>query len=218
MSNVAEIDINEMMCREDEELYKLVNQWKATYHKYFVVTEGRGELADQIAALEGQIVRHTPTTFLGLVKVLQMGHMIMSARDADPDCYIVDGPATILYQGALIMTHRDGFPRFSARSAWCGDAGHRKPCAPFQSHGPSESLGKPPFRSCRRTGSGRIGGGRRKASTMSRRTRGFPPTRPLARRIACPISMGHYQRSLVLIAPAIDAVDHESGAIGRTER
>ncbi len=60
--------------------------------------------------------------------------------------------------------------------------------------------------------------GRRKASTMSRRTRGFPPTRPLARRIACPISMGHYQRSLVLIAPAIDAVDHESGAIGRTER
>ncbi len=32
---------------------------------------------------------------------------------------------------------------------------------------------------------------------MSRRTRGFPPTRPLARRIACPISMGHYQRDLV---------------------
>ena len=27
--------------------------------------------------------------------------------------------------------------------------------------------------------------------------RGFPPTRPLARRIARPISMGHYQRSLV---------------------
>ncbi len=26
------------------------------------------------------------------------------------------------------MTHRDGFPRFSARSAWRGDAGHRKPC------------------------------------------------------------------------------------------
>ncbi len=30
-----------------------------------------------------------------------------------------------LYQGALIMTHRDGFPRLSARSAWRGDAGHR---------------------------------------------------------------------------------------------
>ncbi len=28
---------------------------------------------------------------------------------------------------------------------------------------------------------------------------GFPPTRPLARRIACTISMGHYQRDLVLI-------------------
>ncbi len=39
--------------------------------------------------------------------------------------------------------------------------------------------------------------GRRQALTMSRRTRGFPPTRPLARRTACPISMGHYQRSLV---------------------
>ncbi len=36
------------------------------------------------------------------------------------------------------MTHRDGFPRLSARSAWRGDAGHRKPRAT-----PSESLGKP---------------------------------------------------------------------------
>jgi len=25
------------------------------------------------------------------------------------------------------MTHRDGFPRFSARSAWRGGAGHREP-------------------------------------------------------------------------------------------
>ncbi len=65
----------------------------------------------------------------------------------------------VLYQGALIMTHRDGFPRLSARSAWRGDAGHRKPCAPSQSYGPSESLGKPPFRSPGRTGSGRIGAG-----------------------------------------------------------
>ncbi len=81
------------------------------------------------------------------------------------------------------MTHRDGFPRFSARSAWRGDAGHRKPWAT-----PPESLGTPPFRS-----RGRTAGGRRKASTMSRIVRGFPPTR----RIACPISMGHYQRSLV---------------------
>ncbi len=32
---------------------------------------------------------------------------------------------------------------------------------------------------------------------MSRRTRGFPPARPLARRSACPISMGHYQRDVV---------------------
>ena len=40
------------------------------------------------------------------------------------------------------MTHRDGLPRFSARSAWRGDAGHREARAT-----PSESLGKPPFRS-----------------------------------------------------------------------
>ncbi len=93
------------------------------------------------------------------------------------------------------MTHRDGFPRLSASSAWRSDAGHRKPCAPSQSHGPSESLGKPPFRS-----RGRTAGGRRKASTMTRSTRGFPPTRPLARRIACAISMGHYQGPLVLWA------------------
>ena len=86
------------------------------------------------------------------------------------------------------MTHRDGYPRLSARSAWRGDAGHRKPCGT-----PSESLGKPPFRS-----RGRTAGGRRKASTMSRIARSFPATRPLARRIARAISMGHYQRSLVL--------------------
>ncbi len=41
--------------------------------------------------------------------------------------------------------------------------------------------------------------GRRKALPMSRRTRGFPPARPLARRIACPISMGHYQGPLALV-------------------
>ncbi len=81
------------------------------------------------------------------------------------------------------MTHRDGSPRFSARSAWRGDAGHRKPRAT-----PSESLGKPPFRS-----RGRSAGGRREALTMPRIACGPPP----ARRIARAISMGYYQRSLV---------------------
>ncbi len=57
------------------------------------------------------------------------------------------------------MTHRDGVPRLSARSAWRGDAGHRKPCAPSECHGQPESLGKPPFRPGGRTGSGRIGAG-----------------------------------------------------------
>ncbi len=42
------------------------------------------------------------------------------------------------------MTHRDGFPRLSARSAWRGDAGHRKARAPSQSYGQPESFGKPP--------------------------------------------------------------------------
>ncbi len=85
------------------------------------------------------------------------------------------------------MTHRDGFPRLSARSAWRGDAGHRKPRAPSESYGLPESLGKPPFRSRGRTGSGRRWG-RRKALTMPRIACGLPP----ARRIARTISMGHY--------------------------
>ncbi len=63
-------------------------------------------------------------------------------------------PFVCSYQGALILTHIDGLPRLSARSAWRSDAGHRKPCAPSQSYGQPESLGKPPFRSGRRTGSG----------------------------------------------------------------
>ena len=72
------------------------------------------------------------------------------------------------------MTHRDGFPRFSARSAWRGDAGHRKARAT-----PSESLGKPPFRS-----PGRTAGGCRKALPMSHIARGFPPTRRIAHAIS----------------------------------
>ncbi len=99
------------------------------------------------------------------------------------------------------MTHRDrsGDPsgQGAGRREAAGDAGHRKPRAPSQTHGQPESLGKPPSRSRGRTGSGRIGCGRRKALTMSRRIRGFPPTRPMARRIARTISMGHYQRDLV---------------------
>ncbi len=54
------------------------------------------------------------------------------------------------------MTHRDGLPRFSARSVRRSDAGHRKPRAT-----PSENLGKPPFRSPLRPV-----GGRQKALPM----------------------------------------------------
>ncbi len=81
------------------------------------------------------------------------------------------------------MTHRDGFPRFSARSAWRGDAGHRKARTT-----PSEGLGKPPLRSRRRAV-----GGRRKALPMRGIACDFPPTR----RVAYAISMSLYQRSLV---------------------
>ena len=101
-----------------------------------------------------------------------------------------------LYQGAMIETHRDGFPRFSALSVRRGDAGHRKACATT-----SESLGKPPFRS-----SMRPVGGRRKALTMRRIASGFPPTR----RTAWTIPMGLYHRSLVL--PDADPF-HSSGSV-----
>ncbi len=80
------------------------------------------------------------------------------------------------------MTHRDGFPRFSARSAWRGGAGHREPRAPSTSIGPPEILGKPPSvaRANRR--------GRREALPMSHIACGSPPVR----RIARAISMGQY--------------------------
>ena len=82
------------------------------------------------------------------------------------------------------MTHRDGFPRISARRVGCGDAGHREARAT-----PSESLGKPPVRS-----RARPVGGRRKALTMHHIVCDFPPTR----RAAHAISMGHHHRDLVL--------------------
>ncbi len=81
------------------------------------------------------------------------------------------------------MTHRNGIPRFSARSVRCGDAGNRKACAT-----PSESLGKPPLRSRMRPV-----GGRRKVLTMHRIAGTVPPTR----RAADATTMSHDQRSLV---------------------
>ena len=81
------------------------------------------------------------------------------------------------------MTHRDGFPRFSARSAWRGGAGHREPRGTPPESPSLEAWGKPPFRS-----PGRTVGGRREALTMPRIARGSPP----ARRIARAISMGQY--------------------------
>ncbi len=99
--------------------------------------------------------------------------------------------------GAVIMTHRDGFPRFSARRVWRGDAhesqsGHREPRATL-----SESLGKPPPRSAMRPV-----GGRRKVLTMPRIACDLAPTRPPGtHQAAWAIPMGHYHRSLVLPAP-----------------
>ncbi len=76
------------------------------------------------------------------------------------------------------MTPRDGFPRFSARSVRCGDAGHREACATLP-----ESLGKPPFGSRMRPV-----GGRRNGVTMPRSAGAVPPPR----RAAYAISRGHY--------------------------
>ena len=94
-----------------------------------------------------------------------------------------------LYQRALITTHRDGLARFSARSARRSDAVYREACATL-----SVSLAKPPFASRMR----RVGG-RRNGLTMSRIAGAVPPTR----RAAYAISMGHYQRSLVLPTEAV---------------
>ncbi len=85
-----------------------------------------------------------------------------------------------------MKTYRDGLPRFSVRKVRRGDAGHRVPCAT-----PSESLGRPPFRSRMRPV-----GVRWKVLTMHRIACNFPP----ARRAAYAISMGLHQRSLVLEA------------------
>ncbi len=120
------------------------------------------------------------------------------------------------------MTHRDGLPRFSARSVRRGDPGsaggfaeasavYRETSATL-----SESLGKPPLRSPLRPVGGRGGApriwnrggtprfprGRRQALTMSRIAGGFPPPRlPTIwqgpKRTARAIPIGHYHRSLV---------------------
>ena len=84
-------------------------------------------------------------------------------------------------QPSLILTHRDGFPRLSVRSAWRGGAGHREPRATRPESPRPQDSGKPPFRS-----RGRTAGVRRQALPMSHIACGSPP----ARRIARAISMG----------------------------
>ena len=81
------------------------------------------------------------------------------------------------------MIHRDGLPRFSARSAGRGDAPHRKSRATL-----SESLGKPPVRSRMRPV-----GGRRKVLPMLGIACDISPTR----RTVFAISMSHYYCNLV---------------------
>ncbi len=81
------------------------------------------------------------------------------------------------------MTHRDGFPRFSARSVRRDDAGYREACATQ-----SESLGMVPFRSLMRPA-----GGRQKHLPMSHIACALLP----ARWTAWAISTGHYRCILV---------------------
>ena len=80
------------------------------------------------------------------------------------------------------MNQRDEFPRLSARNVRDGDAGHRKADA-----GPTENLGKPPFRSSRYPVEGR-----RESLAMHRIDRDFCPVRGDAERIFT----DHYPRSL----------------------
>ena len=108
MTNVTEIDMNELMRREDAPLVDLVNQWEATYHKFLAAEPGeRGGLADRIEGLEGRIARYTPRTFRGLCSILGMAHTILSARDANDDLYIGDGPAVALVVRAIAAVDRE---------------------------------------------------------------------------------------------------------------
>jgi hypothetical protein len=51
-----------------------------------------------------------------------------------------------LYQGAMILTHEDGYWRFSARSARSGDVVHRHECATLpegRQYPPSVAISRP---------------------------------------------------------------------------
>ncbi len=79
------------------------------------------------------------------------------------------------------MTHRDDFPRLSARSAWRGGAGTA-----------GRAGRRPKTWGSRLRSHGRTAGVRRDALPMTHIDCGSPPARPLGRRIARTISMGHY--------------------------
>ena len=71
--------------------------------------------------------------FCGGAEAVVVG--VENGRERKPGQY-----ATESYQGAVIKTHRDGLPWFSARRARRRDAAHRKAGGTT-----SESLGKPPY-------------------------------------------------------------------------
>ena len=108
MTNVTEIDMNERMREEEAPLLELVDQWERAYRKYLAAEIGKKDgLPEQIESLEGQIVRWTPGTFRGRCSILGMAHTILSARDANDDLYMSQGPATALVARAIAAVDRE---------------------------------------------------------------------------------------------------------------
>ena len=109
MTNVTEIDMNELMRQEDGPLMEFVKQWERARHKFLAAEPGKkGELSDRIEELEGRIIRYVPTTFLGLALMLGMAHTIVSTREVDPDSYVAHGSASALIARAIVAVDRVG--------------------------------------------------------------------------------------------------------------
>jgi hypothetical protein len=86
----------------DKEPLDFIEEWRETWGKLDAIYHGPSSreevegLLRKIDALEGQIVKHVPTTIAGMYKMLRLAAEIMAAKEIDDDCLKGTGPALAL--------------------------------------------------------------------------------------------------------------------------
>ncbi len=113
----TQAEIDKDASREDKELLNDLDRLEAARGKFVAFIEQRGDLGDEIVALQGRIVEVQPDTFVGAKGMLRMAHAILSVRDVDGRVFLGAGPATAVI-GRVIAALDDKDGALDRRDAW----------------------------------------------------------------------------------------------------